>query len=413
MSSSSSAGRRRSFEGLHPRDWFIYRGTWVAISPLIALTRLRGDGHRNIPRKGPMLLLPNHHTMIDPFMVGWLPRRPSRFMASAQPLKKPVLGAWLKGCGAFPKQKWVKDRGAMEEVQRLYDDGQMITIFPEGTRSWNGRQLGIGEGIGRLVKRLDAQVVIARLVTAHYMWPRWARYPRFVPSHIEYEGPLSWPAEASAESITQDIRERMSCEPRFPKNALTLGWRMAHGLPAYLWACPNCFADHGLRVHQRRGNRIVCVNCKAQWRVRVDTGLEALREHESFNVASAHDRIVEHFGQPPVLERARFEQDGVALELEHGRMLRARADRQGFEAVAEGRLRLCAENLEIGDGPEPWRLPHAQLRAVSVELGNKVQLRTTDALYRLEVGAERVLQWGHFIHGWRCAVQDLPYTPLG
>ncbi|NVB38254.1 1-acyl-sn-glycerol-3-phosphate acyltransferase [Pseudenhygromyxa sp. WMMC2535] len=402
---------RRGFEGLSPGQWVIYRGTWLAISPLLMLARLRGFGHREIPRRGPMLLLPNHHTMIDPFMAGWLPLRPARFMASAQPLKKPLLGPWLKALGAFPKHKFIKDRAAMEELQRLYDDGHLITIFPEGSRSWNGRTREIGGGIGRLIKRLDAEVVIARLVSAHYLWPRWARYPRFVPNHIEYEGPLRWPPEATAEEITEDIRRLLTCEQRIPEGAFTLGWRMAHGLPAYLWACPSCFAEHGLRVHPRRGNWVACGSCGATWRLRVDTRLEAQGDHESFDVATAHDRLVEHFGPRPVMDDARFASEGVALETEHGRLLRAQADRRGFELIAEGRLRLTAEAIEVG--PEPWRLPYADLVAVSVELGNKVQLRTADDLYRLELERDQVLQWGHFIHEWRCSVQGLPRSPLG
>lgn len=410
-SPSAGRGRRPGFEGLRPWEWLVYRGTWLAISPLIGLVRLRGSGHQNIPRRGPMLLLPNHHTMIDPFMVGWLPLRPSRFMASAQPLNKPVLGGWLRALGAFPKQKFVKDRAAMEELQRLYDAGHQIMIFPEGSRSWNGRTRAIGDGIGRLVKRIDAQVVIARLVTAHYLWPRWARYPRFVPTHIEYDGPLSWPRDATASEITEDIRRRLTCAQRIPDGAWTLGWRMAHGLPAYLWACPSCFAELGLRIPERRGNRVGCTRCGARWRVRVDTQLEALGDHESFDVATAHDRIVAHFGPRPVVDRERFARDGVALETADSRMLRAAEDRSGFELVAEGRLRLTSEGIEVGRAP--WRLGHAELLAVSVELGNKVQLRTADELYRLELNRDRVLEWGHFIHEWRCAVQGLPRTPLG
>jgi hypothetical protein len=300
----------------------------------------------------------------------------------------------------------------MEEVQRLYDEGHSIVIFPEGSRSWNGRTLEIGSGIGRLIKRIDAEVVVARLVTAHYLWPRWARYPRFVPAHIEYDGPLRWPAAASVDDITDDIRRRLTCEQRIPAGAVTLGWRMAHGLPAYLWACPSCFAEHGLRVHKRRGNRTVCVACGAQWRVHVDTRLEALREHESFDVATAHDRLVEHFGPRPVIDRERFDRDGVALETAACRLMRTRDDGGGFQLVAEGRLRLTADGLEVGADPCA-RLRHADLTAVSVELGNKVQLRTADALYRLELNKDQVLQWGHFVHEWRCAVQGLPRTPLG
>jgi hypothetical protein len=77
-------------------------------------------------------------------------------------------------------------------------------------------------------------------------------------------------------------------------------------------------------------------------------------------------------------------------------LLRARDDRSGFELIAEGRLRLTAEGLEIGDGEQPSRLAHAELVAVSVELGNQVELRTEEGLYRLELSKDRVLEWGCF-----------------
>ncbi len=404
---------RQPFWGLGFWNWLIYRSTWLAITPLLkGPIRLKGFGHRDIPQDGPLLLLPNHHTMLDPFMAGWLPVRPSRFMASAQPLKLPFLGAWLKVLGAFPKKKFVKDRESMVELQRHYDAGLVVTIFPEGSRSWDGRTREIGGGIGRLVKRAGARVVVSRLVTAHYFWPRWARYPRFVPVHIEYEGPLTWPDSATAEEITEDIRARITCEQRIPEGYLTFGLRMAHGLPAYLWACPACFATDALRVHRRSGNRVVCVGCRAQWRVRVDTRLEPLRDHPGFTVAEAHDRLVDHFGARPVADPARFAAEGIALAADQGELVRAREDRHGFEPVAAGPLRLTAEGLVVGDG-EGFVLPFAEVVAVSVELGNKVQLRTADRLYRLTPGDGSVLKWGHFVHEWRCAVQGLPRGPIG
>lgn len=410
--SAEPSGGRRPWGGLGFWNWLIYRSTWLAISPvLFGLARMKGFGHKEIPRDGKMLLLPNHHTMLDPFMAGWLPVRPCRFMASAQPLKTPVLGPYLKLLGAFPKKKFVKDKASMEELQRHYDAGHLVTIFPEGSRSWNGRTREIGEGIGRLVKRLGAPVVLSRLVTAHYFWPRWARYPRYVPVHIEYEGPLTYPESATAEQITEDIRRRLTCEQRLPERKLTFGFRMAHGLPAYLWACPSCYAEGSLRVHKRNGNRLVCLSCRAQWRVRVDTHLEPVRDHEGFSVADAYDRLVEYFGDRPVSCPDRFSERGVALEAPHGEMLRAREDSHGFSTVASGALRLTERGLEVGD--DPWQLPFEDIVAVSVELGNKVQIRTNDGLFRMRPSDGAVLKWGHFVHEWRCAVQGLPRSPLG
>lgn len=52
------------------------------------------------------------------------------------------------------------------------------------------------DGIGRLIKRLDAPVVFARILGGHLVQPRWADEPRWVPVHVEYEGPVTWSADA-------------------------------------------------------------------------------------------------------------------------------------------------------------------------------------------------------------------------
>jgi 1-acyl-sn-glycerol-3-phosphate acyltransferase len=404
---------RRWFYGLRFTDWLIYRLTWLAILPLcLGPIRLKGFGHRSIPQDGPMLLLPNHCTLIDPFMAGWLPFRPSRFMASAQPLKTPFLGKWLRALGAFPKKKFVKDRDSMAVLQELYEDGHQILIFPEGTRSWDGRQMPIGNGIGRLVKRLNSGVIISRMVSAYYFWPRWAHYPRFIPVHIEYEGPLRWPESTPVEVITTDIAERLGGPQRIPEGHWTFGWRMAHGLPDYLWACPKCFQLDGLAVSEADGNRVTCSSCRSTWKVELDTTLTPdTPDTPTFNVAEAYERLENHFGECPIANPDRFEAEKVVLDGAKGTLLQARKGTRGFDIAAEGPLVLDDRGLRI-DGSDV-RLDFADLRAISVEMGNKVQLRTETDLYRLVPEGGGVLRWGHFLHRWRCSVQGLPLTPLG
>jgi 1-acyl-sn-glycerol-3-phosphate acyltransferase len=407
---------RRWFHGLSFLSWLIYRFTWLAILPVLkGPIRLKGFNHRGLPQTGGMLLLSNHLTLLDPFMVGWLPFRPSRFMASSAPLRRPLLGRWLRALGAFPKNKFVKDRSSMEELQRHFDDGQLITLFPEGTRSWDGRTLRMGEGIGRLIKRLDSPVLLSRMVSAHYFWPRWARYPRFVPVHIEYEGPLTWPENATAAEITADIQARLTVEQRIPEGYSTAGFRMAHGLSNFLWACPSCFATSSLDVHRRDGNQVVCVRCWAQWKVEVDTTLRGHDDAPSFTIREAHDRVAAHFGERPVADPEHYKSTGVVLHSPSGKMLRAKKSGSGFDLAASGRLRLTDQALEVfcDNGLVQLSLPFAEIRAVSVELGNNVQLRATGELYRMVPGTGSVLMWGHFVHTWRRSVQGLPFTPVG
>jgi len=408
--------RRRWFHGLPFLSWLIYRTTWLAISPLLkGPIRLKGFNHKQLPQTGAMLLLSNHHTMLDPFMAGWLPFRPSRFMASAAPLKRPLLGRWLQSLGAFPKKKFVKDRDSMQELQRHFDEGHLITLFPEGTRSWDGRTLEMGDGIGRLVKRLNSPVVLSRMVSAHFFWPRWARYPRFVPVHIEYEGPVTWPDDATPEEITADIRERLSVEQRVPEGYTTFGFRMAHGLSNFLWACPSCFSTETLDVHRRDGNRVLCVKCRAKWKVEVDTTLRGHNDAPSLTVREAYDRIADYFGARPVADPDHFESTGVVLHDAAGKMLRAKKEGRGFEVAAVGALQLTEQGLQVvsDSGEVGLTLDFADITAVSVELGNKVQIRVEGDLYRMVPGSGSVLKWGHFVHTWRCSVQGLPLTPVG
>jgi 1-acyl-sn-glycerol-3-phosphate acyltransferase len=105
-----------------------------------------------------------------------------RYMAAAGLLRIPILGSWLRALGSFPKMKYVKDPASMATTQALWDQDQLITIFPEGRRTWDGDPTEVSDGIGRLIQRLDARVVFATLENAYLMHPRWARYPRRVPA---------------------------------------------------------------------------------------------------------------------------------------------------------------------------------------------------------------------------------------
>ena len=143
----------------------------------------------------------------------------------------------------------------------------------------------------------------------------------------------------------------------------------------------------------------------------LDTTLEPDSEaHPRLTVAEAYDRIDDHFTGRPTTDPERFERERIALDGESGILLQARPNKRGFDVAAEGPLVLDEHGLTV-DGTV--RLDFDALRAVSVELGNKVQLRTEDQLFRLVPSSGSVLRWGHFIHRWRCSVQGLPHTPLG
>ena len=385
-------------------SWPAYLNYWFGVSLCILFSKLWGRlqvfGLENIPQFGPFLLLPNHTTALDPFIICHPIGRPMRYMATAALLRVPFLGPWVASLGAFPKMKYVKDPASMATTQALWEQDQLITIFPEGRRTWDGEPTEVSDGIGRLIQRLDARVVFATLENAYLMHPRWARYPRRVPLRLRYEGPFRYPADWSPEQIAADVRARVRAPQQIDPGCKVLTFRMAHGLPNLLWACPTCRAVAAIRVDPADDDAILCDRCGAGWRLDAETRLHPRGGGPAPTVREAYRDTLAHFGYPPRLDGALPEAGGLVMRCPQATLSRVEGQRR--VPVATGALALHTDRIELTDpaGALLHRLPLAELRALSIEVGDRVQVRQGELLYDIDLGGESILRWGHFIKGW-------------
>lgn len=385
--------------------WLLWWSLWgfYAVTLRVFFRQLN-LGRELLPRSGPYLLLFNHASMLDPVWLAWAPTRPIFFMASAALFRLPVLRHIIAALGAFPKVKFAKDRDAMAKLDNLYNSGEVVLISPEGTRTWDGRTFPIAAGIGRLVKRLDARVVVCRNRTGFLVQPRWARYPRWVPLVLEYLPPRVWGPDATPEQIVADIEDMIRIDPDVQFTQPTFGWRTAWGLEKLLWACPACYAMDHTSPDPQDGNALRCTACGAAWTVAVNSQLVPRNaQAPALRVREATDRLIAHFGDPPVADRARFEAEGVALEEASGRLDHLTGPGQPPVPVAEGRLQLTREGLRVlgPAGEERFALPFAELHHVTIEVRNELWLHTPGRLLRLEPAERRTLKWMHFLRFWR------------
>jgi 1-acyl-sn-glycerol-3-phosphate acyltransferase len=106
---------------------------------LRGLYRLKATGLENLPPDGGFVLAANHTSSFDPWPLGipLYPRRFLRFMAKSE-LFWPPLGWLIKGSGAFKVRRGEGDLRAMETAEQLVRDGQVVVMFPEGTRRTKG-----------------------------------------------------------------------------------------------------------------------------------------------------------------------------------------------------------------------------------------------------------------------------------
>jgi len=126
---------------------FYFLAGIVTGPPVWLIFRLRASGKENIPREGGFVLSANHLSNLDPWALGFplFPRRQLRFMANAEPFSSP-LAPIVKGAGAFRVRRGEGDAAAIATAVQLAREGEVVVIFPEGTRRKKG-----------LVKRHEAR----------------------------------------------------------------------------------------------------------------------------------------------------------------------------------------------------------------------------------------------------------------
>ena len=98
-----------------------------------ALYRVDLRNADRIPTTGGVILVANHESLIDPWLLGLATRRPIRYMAKAELWQYPVLRSIMNWFGTFPVARGTGDRGAVGLAAQLLADGEVLGMFPQGT----------------------------------------------------------------------------------------------------------------------------------------------------------------------------------------------------------------------------------------------------------------------------------------
>ncbi len=142
---------------LTPDTYWLLEGASLLF--LNALGGLRVQGEENVPKTGPVLLVSNHVSYLDPVSIGDACPRRVAFMGKAELFEIKPLGFLLRGVDAYPVRRGVSDRAAFKNTLALLADNRVVCIFPEGTRSVDGN-LGEAEaGAALFATRTGCPVV--------------------------------------------------------------------------------------------------------------------------------------------------------------------------------------------------------------------------------------------------------------
>jgi 1-acyl-sn-glycerol-3-phosphate acyltransferase len=254
----------------------------------------------------PYILLGNHTNFFDPFIVSYCIKDHVCFVASDEYFRNALLRGLLKIVGAIPKAKFISDSSAVREIIRLKEQKAAIGIYPEGTRTWDGRTAPLLYATSRLIKSLNIPVVTALTTGGYLSFPRWAGKRRKGKMFLDIKVLLSKQdvENMKAEDINKAIEDSLNHNENVWQKEKMIrfkGSRLAENLELYLHTCPKCLKTGYLKSDD---DIFECKNCGYALRYNEYGFFENIIHTESDNKSGI---IFDNVGDWGVWQQKRFE----------------------------------------------------------------------------------------------------------
>ncbi len=157
---------------------------WVlkaVLSPIFFLLwRVRVEGRENVPVEGPAILAANHQSFVDSFFIPLVLARKVTFLAKAEYFDSPKTAWFFRAAGQIPIRRGGGSAAerALETAREVLAEGRLIAMYPEGTRSLDGRVHRGRTGVTRLSRECGVPVIPVGIIGTPEIQPVDARIMR-------------------------------------------------------------------------------------------------------------------------------------------------------------------------------------------------------------------------------------------
>ena len=348
--------------------------------PIWALTHLRYPVKiEKAPDDSQALILFNHQTALDQFLVGLAFPQPVYYVASEDLFSIGLLARAMEYLVApIPIKKQATDIRAVKTCLRVAKEGGSIAIAPEGNRTYSGRPCYINPAIGSLAKKLKLPVLLFRIEGGYGVHPRWSDGVRRGPMRA-YVAERIEPEELKALSpaqICERIRRGLDVdETKTPGNYR--GRNKAEYLERMLYVCPKC----GLSRFESRGDTVRCLSCGLEARYGEDKTFRSEDPAFPYRFAADWYQAQEDFVNA-LDTRDRLEKPFFRDRAELSRVLLYKRKERLRKSCD---VALYGDRIVIDEGTErELRLPIEELSTVTVLGRNKLNLYHGEEIYQLK-----------------------------
>jgi 1-acyl-sn-glycerol-3-phosphate acyltransferase len=173
--------------------------------------RLRCEGRSHVPAAGPLMIISNHQSHLDPVLLGVACPRQLRAMARKSLFVGP-LGWLITSLGAVPIDRGGSGISGIKAILKMLGNQDAVIIFPEGTRTRDGHLQPFQAGFAAIARRSGATIVPVAISGAFTALPRGRMWPRPLPISLAFGSPIAADeiSRQSDEELVELVRARIA-----------------------------------------------------------------------------------------------------------------------------------------------------------------------------------------------------------
>lgn len=172
--------------------------------------RVRLEGTEHVPTTGPAILAPSHRSMMDIPFLAMVTSRRVRFMGKSSVFKLPVLGTLFSALGSFPVERDGSDFGPVRASLDILAAGELLAVYPEGTRQRGPTIQALQPGAAYLALRAGAPIVPVGIAgSEEILRGGRGRLPRFGRAAVVVGAPML-PPERTTKAVPRALVDELS-----------------------------------------------------------------------------------------------------------------------------------------------------------------------------------------------------------
>lgn len=186
---------------------------WFLLAFSVKPWRVRYIGTEQIPTSGAAIVAPSHRSMLDITWTCGVTRRRLRYMGKASAFRIPVLGWCFNALGGFAVERDGNDRAPLRDSLAILENGEVLTIYPEGTRQRGPKIMELQPGVAWLAIKAQVPIVPVAIVGTEEVFRSGSKLPSFRRGVVLVGAPIT-PPERTSSVVKRELVNQLSDDLR-------------------------------------------------------------------------------------------------------------------------------------------------------------------------------------------------------